>query len=45
MILNSRKNSNQYTVVDLFVDIGTALVLSMWFVLAILYLTLETSGL
>ena len=33
------------TVVDSFVDIGASLVLSMWFVLAILYLTLETSGL
>ena len=30
---------------DSFVDIGAGLVLSMWFVLAILYLTLETSGL
>ena len=29
---------------DSFVDIGAGLVLSMWFVLAILYLTLETSG-
>ena len=29
------KNSNQYTVVDSFVDIGAGLVLSMWFVLAI----------
>ena len=28
---------------DSFVDIGAGLVLSMWFVLAILYLTLETS--
>ena len=40
MISNS--NSNQYTVVDSFVDIGAGLVLSVWFVLAILYLTLET---
>ena len=45
MISKSCKNSNQYTVVDLFVDIGAGLVLSMWFVLAILYLTLETSHL
>ena len=30
---------------DSFVDIGAGPVLSMWFVLAILYLTLETSGL
>ena len=45
MISNSCKNSNQYTVVDSFVDIGAGPVLSMWFVLAILYLTLETSGL
>ena len=45
MILNSCKNSNQYTVVDLFIDIEAGLVLSMWFILAILYLTLETSGL
>ena len=29
---------------DSFVDIGAGPVLSMWFVLAILYLTLETSG-
>ena len=36
-------NSNQYTVVDSFVDIGAGLVLSMWFVLAILYLTLEAN--
>ena len=41
MISNSCKNS---AVVDSFVDIGADLVLSMWFVLAILYLTLETSG-
>ena len=39
-ITNSCKNSNQYTVMDLFVDIGAGLVLSMWFLLAILYLTL-----
>ena len=47
MISNSCKNSNQpeYTLVDSFVDIGAGLVLSMWFVLAILYLTLETSSL
>ena len=43
MISNSCKNSNQYTVVDSFIDIGVGLVLSMWFVLAILYLTLETN--
>ena len=40
MISNSCKNSNQYTVVDSFVDIG----LSMWFVLAILYLTLANNA-
>ena len=45
MILNSCKNSNQYTVVDSLVDIGVGPVLSMWFVLAMLYLTLEASGL
>ena len=44
-ISNLCKNSNQYTVVDSFVDIGAGLVLSMWFVIAILYLTLKTSGL
>ena len=39
MISNSCKSSNQYTVVNLFIDIGAGLVLSVWFVLAILYLT------
>ena len=32
--MNSCNNSNQYTVVDSFVDIGAGPVLSMWFVLA-----------
>ena len=35
----------QYTVVDSFIDIEAGLVLSMWFVLAVMYLTLERSGL
>ena len=43
MISNSCKNSNQYTVVNLFIDIAAGLVLSIWFILD-QYITLKKAG-